>query len=233
MTNRAERIREKLLDIENWNPFCHGTSSIFEPSIKEQGLKPRQCTEDGICRLSVYEGNLESHPDLVYLGRGDKALGTCIVSGSRAAHKFGGEPVVFVFELKKDDDDSLTMDEDWKDMREGTRRCYAVFDLSPRKWLREDLKMMGAAENLPKDITMEIYDEAVKKPWSDEEAKYVCNDLPEHVDSMISGWTVAHRGTIPKTRIKKTFTNKEWYAYGGPPMRFLGYAPGEREGDDY
>jgi len=82
----------------------HGTSSNFRDGILLMGLKPRNQTEN-----SVYEGNLISNGELVYLARREVAEG----AADLALEKFGGERMVVQVQVQVDVN-NLTEDEDVK-----------------------------------------------------------------------------------------------------------------------
>ena len=62
----------------------HGTSSVCVKGIKQKGLIPR-----ALSKRSVYEGNLISDPDLIYL-----TDTYAIQFANLATHSLGGTPVV-------------------------------------------------------------------------------------------------------------------------------------------
>lgn len=78
----------------------HGTSSKLAPAIKRNGLLPRN-----VSGKSVYEGALESAPDLIYL-TDVYAVQFALI----ACKTFGGSPVVFRALV---DDDALLPDTDF------------------------------------------------------------------------------------------------------------------------
>lgn len=118
----TKQIKQELTKPETWNPFCHGTSTRFQEDIEENGLKPRQCTDNGECRPSIWEDydsprgqSLESEPDRVYLA--DQTMpghfkSICYDSASLASEKFGGEPIIFPVCLENKDEEYLVPDED-------------------------------------------------------------------------------------------------------------------------
>jgi hypothetical protein len=204
MTERAERIRAMLTDIETWNPFCHGTSTRFKEDIEKKGLRPRECDGE-VCRPSAYEGKLESMPDRVYVARVQPALGTCIFSAGRAAEKFGGEPVVFGIKLKKEDEERLASDEDadfFIDNSDATGQCRTLLNEAARLD-KETLWSSAYADRVPKEVVDEILKEIKKGgAFSEGEVDCVCKGLPRWVLSLITKWTVAKAGEVPPEKLR-------------------------------
>jgi|GEM_PF-3789458 len=221
MTERAERIRGMLTNVETWNPFCHGTSSRFEQTIREQGLRPRVCDGE-VCRPSVYEGKIESRPDRVYVARLEPSLGTCMSSASKAAGKFGGEAEVFGVRFKRVDEPQLDMDEDAElevDRSHSATLCKEVFK-GACSFSEELFRSSYLIDKFPKIVSDEILRETHENGcFTDEEREMICSDLPKWVLSLISWWTVAYRGELPSERLS-----------GPEPVKSL-YAgePGEKE----
>jgi len=212
MTDRAKRIREKLTNIETWNPFCHGTSSKFVPDIEKWGLQPRQCfTEEGIlaCRSSVYAGKtfqaeeLESRPDRVYVARVSTFLGTCMQSARNAKDTFGGESRVLGVALSKDSEPLLEADEDaelW--IKDGipTNRCKDV--LHDVCEFGGDIFHYAPGEHFPKRLTEEVLESTREQGcFTEDEIDEVCSDLPMWTLSLLAWGTVAHKGPVPSEQL--------------------------------
>lgn len=95
--------------------YCHGTSSVFVPSILKQGLLPRTTNGE---RPSVYKGELESKKkDSVYLSKWESDMpGFCGIAADNAAKAAGGEIRILDVKLEPDDLKRFSKDEDsWND----------------------------------------------------------------------------------------------------------------------
>jgi len=213
LTERAQKLREMITNIETWNPFCHGTVSRFEEGIKKEGLKPRQCDGD-VCRQSVYEGKLESQPDRVYLARLEPSLGTCLSSAGRAMEKFDGKPVVFGISLKREDEGKLDSDEDadyFIEKGDSTEACKMVFG-GACSLDEETFRSSYFIDKFPKVVSDEILKEIHEHGcFTDEEKVLICSDLPKWVLSLISKWTLAHKGPVPSDRVRGPEPNEKLY----------------------
>jgi len=213
VSERAQKIRGMITDIETWNPFCHGTSSRFEKGIKETGLKPRECDGE-VCRESVYEGKIESQPDRVYLARLEPSLGTCLFSSGRAAEKFDGKPVVFGICLKREDEGKLDSDEDadyFIEKSDSAESCKMVLG-GACSLGEETFRSSYLIDKFPKAVSDEILKEIHEHGcFTDEEKELICSDLPKWVLSLISKWTLSHKGPVPAERLRGPEPNKNLY----------------------
>ncbi len=101
----------KLLPkLQDFQPFCHGTSSIFLDKIRREGLKPRNV--DRTCvRESCWVGKDESQDNLVYLAvRGQDH---CTLAAENAVERVGGKPIVLHVQLPNSFVRFAEPDEDW------------------------------------------------------------------------------------------------------------------------
>lgn len=213
MPERAQKIREMITNVETWDPFCHGTSSRFVKGITETGLKPRECDGD-ICRSSVYEGKLESQPDKVYLARLEPSLGTCLFSAGRAAEKFNGKPVVFGIALRQEDAEKLDSDEDadyFIEKGDSVAACKLVLGEACRLD-EETFRSSAYIDKFPKAVSDEILKGVHEGGcFTDEEREMICSNLPKWVLSLISKWTLAHKGPVPAERLRGPEPNEILY----------------------
>lgn len=115
-----ELMRDMVTEPKTWGPLCHGTSTIYFPSIMKNGLQPRQCATDegGTCRTSTWGEHLASKKDRVYLGV--KGNDICEHASWRAAvdkclPRTGcGEQLLLEIDPEALDKNRLTYDEDSK-----------------------------------------------------------------------------------------------------------------------
>ncbi len=104
--------------ISDFNPFCHGTSSIFLDKIRKEGLKPRGERE--------HNWGIESFPDRVYLGSTyGITLPKCDDAAEEAAEKFGGKKVILQVRLPSTFTKYAVADEDFSDeyLEEAIEAC--------------------------------------------------------------------------------------------------------------
>jgi hypothetical protein len=129
--------KKSTLDIHAINqlyaPFCHGTSSYNAEDIDREGLKPRKWRRER--RESMYEGELESKEDRVYLASVSKRFGACVDAMESAYSEEVMETawldgVFYVLEaIPAVYRDKLTIDEDCKGLGKSLdKECKTAID---------------------------------------------------------------------------------------------------------
>ena len=200
VTERVRRIREMLTNIETWNPFCHGTSTVFAEDIERRGLQPRECTTDDIpvCRPSVYKGKETSRPDRVYLSRVERGLDVCLGSAYGAIDVFGGDAIVFGVNIERGSEKRLDSDEDADEaIKESwaVEKCRDAFEhpLSPLAKGRIPGKLLSRVRESMKE----------EGPFSKSEVNEICEGLPRWALSLMFMQTMSHQGGVTPDQLSE------------------------------
>ena len=90
-----EALKVLLVDPNNYNPYCIGTSEMYWKKIKTDGLSPQVCSAGGICTDTTYEDMNGRNIDRVWIGRAGNKM--CNTLARRAVKKSAGNPLKITF----------------------------------------------------------------------------------------------------------------------------------------